>query len=163
MSDEEAAIIEPTANVVQDVLERGRVEPNDTVVVIGPGAIGLLSVMAVRAAGANKVIVVGTTNDLSFRLKVAKEIGADEVVLADQEDAVEAVKQMTNGRGADLVVEASGAPQAIASTVWNGPQNGENYANRFVRENLNILSLGCCLVEGVYHFFNLSTGVYLLG
>ncbi len=117
MSDEEAAIIEPTANVVQDVLERGRVEPNDTVVVIGPGAIGLLSVMAVRAAGANKVIVVGTTNDLSFRLKVAKEIGADEVVLADQEDAVEAVKQMTNGRGADLVVEASGAPQAIASTV----------------------------------------------
>jgi L-iditol 2-dehydrogenase len=117
MSDEEAAIVEPAANVVQDVLERGKVEPNDTVVVIGPGAIGLLSVMAARAAGAGKVIVVGTAKDLPFRLKVAQEIGADEIVLADEGDAVAAVQRMTDGRGADYVVEASGSPRAIASAV----------------------------------------------
>jgi L-iditol 2-dehydrogenase len=114
---EEAAVIEPAANVVQDVLERGRVEPNDTVAIIGPGTIGLLSVMAARAAGAGRVIVVGTRSDLPLRLPTAKEIGADEVIVAEDEDPIEAVQRITGGRGADLVVEASGSPRAIASAV----------------------------------------------
>ncbi len=117
MSYEEAAVVEPTANVVQDVLERGRVEPNDTVVILGPGTIGLLSVMAARAAGAGKVIVVGARGDAPMRLPKAKELGADEVIQVEEEDPVEAVKRITGGRGADLVVEASGSPHAIASTV----------------------------------------------
>lgn len=117
MSYEEAAVVEPTANVVQDVLERGRVEPNDTVVILGPGTIGLLSVMAARAAGAGKVIVVGARGDAPMRLPKARELGADEVIQVEEEDPVEAVKRITGGRGADLVVEASGSPHAIASTV----------------------------------------------
>lgn len=117
MSFEEAAVVEPTANVVQDVLERGRVEPNDTVVILGPGTIGLLSVMAARAAGAGTVIVVGARGDIPMRLPKAKELGADEVIQAEEEDPVEAVRRITGGRGADLVVEASGSPRAIASAV----------------------------------------------
>lgn len=117
LSFEDAAVIEPTANVVQDVLERGRVEPNDTVVIIGPGAIGLLSVMAVKSAGAGKVILIGTSNDLPLRLKIAEEIGVDEIIIADQVDSVDAVMKITNGRGADLVVEASGSSNAVSSTV----------------------------------------------
>ena len=60
ISYEEGALVEPTANVVQDVLERGIVEANDFVAVIGPGPIGLLSVMAAKAAGARTVALVGT-------------------------------------------------------------------------------------------------------
>ncbi len=117
LSYEDAAVVEPTANVVQDVLERARVEPNDTVVIIGPGTIGLLSLMAARAVGAGRVIVVGALQDRDERLPLAKDIGADEIVVAGEDDPVEAVMRITNGRGADLVVEASGAPLAVASTV----------------------------------------------
>jgi len=114
---EEGAVVEPAANVVQDVLERGRVEPNDTVAVLGPGPIGLMALMAARAVGAGRVIVVGAKEDEEMRLPIAKELGADAVVVAGREDPVQAVMDLTQGRGADLVVEASGSPKAIASTV----------------------------------------------
>jgi L-iditol 2-dehydrogenase len=117
VTDEEAAVVEPAANVVQDVLERGRVEPNDTVAVLGPGTIGLLSVMAARAAGAGKVIVIGAEQDRAMRLPLAKELGADETIMVEDEDPTEAVHRITGGRGADLVVEASGSAHAIRSTV----------------------------------------------
>ena len=117
MTYEEAAVIEPAANAVQDVLERARVYANDSVVIFGPGPIGLLSLMAARAAGAGLVIMVGTSADEPMRLPVARQLGADITILADQEDTVETVMRLTNGRGADLVVEASGAPAAIAASV----------------------------------------------
>jgi len=116
MTYEEAAVVEPAANVVQDVLERGLVFANDTVVIFGPGPIGLLALMAARAGGAGKIIMIGTSIDEKMRLPVAAELGVDEIILADKQDTVEAVMRLTNGRGADLVVEASGAAQAIAAS-----------------------------------------------
>ncbi|OGN75579.1 MAG: hypothetical protein A2X25_07645 [Chloroflexi bacterium GWB2_49_20] len=117
MTFEEAALIEPTANAVQDVLERGQVVANDTVVVIGPGPIGLLSIGAAKAGGAGKVIAIGTSVDEAFRLPVALEMGADNILLADKQDAVSEVMRLTDDRGADLVVEASGSMQGIQSAV----------------------------------------------
>jgi len=114
MSYEEGAMVEATANVVQDVIERGGVEPNDFVVVLGPGPIGLLSVMAAKAAGATRVVLVGTQSDESIRLPAGLQVGADEIIVADREDVVNRISQMTNGRGADLVVEATGSPKAIS-------------------------------------------------
>ncbi|MFV1858830.1 MAG: zinc-binding dehydrogenase [Anaerolineales bacterium] len=116
VSFQEAALVEPTANVVQDVLERGIVEPNDFVVVLGPGPIGLLSVMVAKAAGARTVALIGTAADESLRLPLGREIGADEIIVSGQQDIVRAVQGLTDGRGADLVVEASGAAPAIAAT-----------------------------------------------
>jgi L-iditol 2-dehydrogenase len=112
-----AALVEPAANVVQDVLERGRVDPNDTVVVLGAGPIGLLSVMCAKAAGAGKVFLVGVSSDEKMRFPVAREIGVDGIYYVDKVDAVNEINKVTDGRGADLVVEASGAPTAIYSTV----------------------------------------------
>lgn len=118
ISYEEGALVEPTANVVQDVIERGIVEANDFVVVIGPGPIGLLSVMAAKAAGARTVALVGTHADENIRIPIAKEVGADEIIIADRVDVVKEVNRLTNERGADLVVEASGAPAAIAQLPY---------------------------------------------
>ncbi len=117
MTFEEAAVVEPAVNAVQDAVLRPGLEPNDTVVVFGPGAIGLLAVMAVKAAGAGKVIVVGTSADASMRLPVAEQIGVDAVIVADRHDTVGEVMRLTHGRGADLVVEASGAASAIRDSV----------------------------------------------
>lgn len=117
VSFEEAALVEPTCNAVHDVLERGRVEPEDFVVVLGPGPIGLLSAMVAKAEGARKVMIVGTPQDEELRLKTAREVGIDVVVNLAEQDPVEMVKDLTGGWGADLVVEASGAEPAIRTAV----------------------------------------------
>jgi L-iditol 2-dehydrogenase len=116
MSDEEAAVVEPTANAVHDVIERARLEAGDFVVVLGPGPIGLLAAMAARAGGAQHVVVVGRSIDEDLRLPKARELGFETVLNAERENILEAVLDLTGGLGADLVVECTGSPSAIALT-----------------------------------------------
>jgi len=117
MSYDVAAVVEPTANTVHDVVERAKVTAGDFVVVLGPGPIGLLAGLTARAAGARHVAVVGTPADEALRLKKARELGFETVINVAQENPVERVLDLTGGLGADLVIECSGAPAAIASTV----------------------------------------------
>ncbi len=117
VSFEEAALVEPTCNVVHDVLERGRVEPEDFVVVFGPGPIGLLAAMVARAEGAREVVIIGTPKDEELRLPVARELGFTEVLNLAEVNPIERIMELTNGRGADLVVEASGAEPAINQSI----------------------------------------------
>lgn len=117
VSFEQAALVEPTANVVHDVLERSRVEAEDFVVVLGPGPIGLLAAQCARAEGARAVMIAGTPADEKLRLKTARQLGLDHVVNVAEESALERCLELTEGRGADLVVEASGAEAAINDAV----------------------------------------------
>jgi threonine dehydrogenase-like Zn-dependent dehydrogenase len=80
--------------------------PGDTVLILGPGQRGLASVIAARAAGADTIIVTGLTRDAP-KLTLAKDLGADHVIDVEQEDATQQVKELTNGRGADVVIEVS--------------------------------------------------------
>jgi len=117
VQDTVGAVIEPVANVVHDVLERATILGGDTVVVIGPGPIGLLAAMAADSAGACRVIVIGVDADESLRLAKARELGFSSVVNAQRQDAVAVVAELTGGVGADVVVECSGSVGGIASTV----------------------------------------------
>ncbi len=117
MSYETAAVVEPTANTVTDVIERGRIEAGDFVVVLGPGPIGLLAGLTARAAGARHVVMVGTPADEALRLPKARELGFETVINVARQNPLETVMDLTGGIGADLVVECSGAPPAIASAV----------------------------------------------
>jgi len=117
MSYELAAVVEPTANAVHDVVERARVDAGDFVVVLGPGPIGLLAALSARASGARHVVIVGTPADEALRLKKARELGFGTVINVAQQDPVKTVQELTGGLGADLVIECSGAAPAIASTV----------------------------------------------
>ena len=117
MSYDLASLVEPTANTVHDVVERAKVEAGDFVVVIGPGPIGLLAAMTARAGGARHVVIVGTPADEAIRLKKARELRFETVLDVSKTDPVEVVRDLTNGIGADLVIECSGATSAIASTV----------------------------------------------
>jgi threonine dehydrogenase-like Zn-dependent dehydrogenase len=80
--------------------------PGDTVLVLGPGQRGLASVIAARAAGAGTIIVTGLARD-AHKLALARELGADHVIDVEAEDARARVKELTGGRGADVVVEVS--------------------------------------------------------
>ena len=112
-----AALAEPFAIVIHEVLERGVVEPGDTVVVVGAGSIGLMSAFAAKKAGAGQVIVLGTNADEGLRFPVAKKLGIKQIVNVQKKNAVARVMELTNGRGADLVVEASGAEQGIRTAA----------------------------------------------
>jgi L-iditol 2-dehydrogenase len=120
-----AAVVEPTANAVHDVLERAGVVAGDFVVVLGPGPIGLLSALAARAAGARHIVVVGAPQDEALRLDKARALGFQTVLNVAHHDVPEAVMDLTGGLGADLVIECSGSPSAIAGTVDLVRKNGK--------------------------------------
>ncbi len=109
VSYEEAAMVEPLACVLRGLHETG-VEIGDTVVVIGGGPIGLMFVQVAKLTGCNVISVVKRESQVS----AAKRLGADEVVQITQvQDAVEAVRALTpERRGADVVIEAVGRPEA---------------------------------------------------
>jgi threonine dehydrogenase-like Zn-dependent dehydrogenase len=106
----EAALIEPLALVVRS-LEQSKPMLGDTVAVIGPGALGMMHVLAYKAAGAAKVIAVGLDQDLA-RLKIAKELGADGIINISREDPAASVKAITGRAGVDIVVETASSPKA---------------------------------------------------
>ena len=85
----------------------------DTVVILGAGPLGICHMIKARMLGADKVIMTDTSQ---FRLDMAKQFGADlTLCLADttEDERVEMVYQMTGGRGADVVVECAGEPEAF--------------------------------------------------
>jgi L-iditol 2-dehydrogenase len=86
--------------------------PADTVVILGQGLVGSLMLQVMKARGTGHVIAVDA---LDNRCDLAAELGADEVVHAGREDAVTAVRKLTNGAGAPLVVYAVGGPAGPAA------------------------------------------------
>ena len=117
IGDDIAALAEPMAIAVHQVTERSRVECQDFVVVSGAGPIGILCAFVAKACGAGTVAVTGVDACEYARFPAAKALGADVVINVQKRDALETVMDMTNGKGADLVIETSGAPGAIAQIV----------------------------------------------
>lgn len=101
-----AAMTEPLA-CTHHAVEKTEVRDGDVVVVIGPGPIGLLTAQVAKSRGA-RVVITGLTND-QVRLDKAKEIGIDYVVNIQEVGLKDFVNDLTNGYGADIVYECSGA------------------------------------------------------
>ena len=125
ISDLAGALTEPLACVVHGALERPRVMPQDVAVVAGPGTIGLLTLQAVKSAGA-RVHVLGTDAD-AHRLRLAEELGADGVYNVQRDQYRDAISDVTGGVGEDIVYECSGAGPA-AQTLLELVRRGGQYA-----------------------------------
>src|SRR5438309_7078236 len=110
MSDEEATLVVTAGTAMYGLTELGGLVAGESIVVTGPGPIGLLGVAVAKALGAQPVILTGTRDN---RLEIGRELGADHVINVRQQDAVEAVQRMMNGGGVDYVLECAGAPNAI--------------------------------------------------
>jgi threonine dehydrogenase-like Zn-dependent dehydrogenase len=111
----EAACCEPLGLVVRS-LEQSKPMVGDTVAILGPGSLGLMHLLAYKAAGASKVIVIGLDHDRE-RFEIARNLGADCIVNLSKQDGVEAVMECTNGMGADIVVETASSAKATEMTV----------------------------------------------
>jgi L-iditol 2-dehydrogenase len=110
MSDEEATLIVTAGTAMYGLDALGGMIAGQSLVVTGPGPIGLMSVAVGKALGAQPVILTGTRD---ARLNLGLKLGADHVVNVGREDAVEAVKRITCGKGVHYVMECSGAPNAL--------------------------------------------------
>jgi threonine dehydrogenase-like Zn-dependent dehydrogenase len=111
----DAAFLEPISLTVR-TLEHVKPMVGDTVVIIGPGSIGMFHLQAFKSAGASIVIVIGLDQDAK-RFAIAKKLGADHIVNGSKEDVVKRVRELTNGLGADIVVETANHPSTVPLSV----------------------------------------------
>src|SRR6202043_1411294 len=108
----EACFVEPV-NTCMKGIEALRLQPGETVLAIGQGPIGIILSVLARRAGATVI-----TSDLyPERLKIAKSLGFEHTIDASQSDAVQCVRQQTEGRGADAVMLAVGSNALIRSAM----------------------------------------------
>jgi threonine dehydrogenase-like Zn-dependent dehydrogenase len=115
MSDEEATLVVTAGTAMYGLTELGGLVAGESVVVTGPGPIGLLGVAVAKALGAQPVILTGTRDN---RLKIGLELGADHVVNVRKEpDVVAAVKTLNGGKGVDYVLECAGGPTSVNDAI----------------------------------------------
>jgi threonine dehydrogenase-like Zn-dependent dehydrogenase len=105
-----AAFTEPLSCALHGV-ERGDIKFDDVVVVAGCGPIGLGMIAGAKSKNPNMVVALDMAQD---KLEIAKECGADVIINIGSEDAVSKIKDMTGGYGADVYLEGSGHPSAVA-------------------------------------------------
>ncbi|MBR0799388.1 alcohol dehydrogenase catalytic domain-containing protein [Bradyrhizobium jicamae] len=122
MSDAEATLVVTAGTSMYGLTELGGLVAGESVVVIGPGPIGLLAVAVAKALGANPVVLTGTRNG---RLAIGRELGADRVININDEDAVSVVKQLTGGVGADYVVECAGTEATLNQAIHMTNRGGK--------------------------------------
>ncbi len=155
---EEAALLEPLACAINGSDAAG-ISLGDSVVLIGSGPIGLTHLQLARLKGASKVIVTDLREE---RLKIASMLGADVVIDASKEDQLSRVKELTEGLGADVVIEAVGLPdtwelafkmtrKAGTTLFFGGCPSGARIALDTERIHYEDLTL-----KGIFHHTPLS-------
>lgn len=121
MSFEEGALVEPFSVSYFAIWGNGGyVSASDDVVVSGAGPIGLCASVIAKTAGARVTVF----ENIEFRRNIAKNLGVDNVINPQEVHIQEAIQDITEGRGADLVVEASGNDKAIAAAFELAGHNG---------------------------------------
>lgn len=130
ISFEEGAVLTLVGTSMYAYERIGWVRPGETVVVTGPGAMGLVSAQLAKIMGAGRVIMTGTREE---RLAIGRQMGVDITLNVHDVDVRDAVMELTNGVGADMVVECTGQPGPCAE------------AFDIIRKN------GRISINGVYH------------
>ena len=123
MTDEEATLVVTAGTTMYGLTELGGLVAGESLVVIGPGPIGLLGVAVAKALGADPVILIGTRND---RLEIGKKLGADFVLnVKEENDIVNSVKSLVGDLGADYVVECAGTEKALDDAIMMTNRGGK--------------------------------------
>lgn len=112
ISFEAGALSSVIGNGYRMIVAHGKMKPNESVLITGPGALGLCTVIAAKEAGLAPIIVTGVGENDESRLALAREFGADYTIRLDQEDGLTRIMEITGGKGVDAVMECAGAAPA---------------------------------------------------
>ena len=115
----EASMLEAVA-VAMHAVSLAEAPPDGSALVIGAGTIGLLILQALRAAGYSRVFITDVDDT---RLKLAKDLGATETILADA-NTLDRISKLTSGTGADVALEAVGRTETIKSAISSVRKGG---------------------------------------
>ncbi|GAB4460286.1 MAG: alcohol dehydrogenase catalytic domain-containing protein [Anaerolineae bacterium] len=121
MDSDVSTLITTAATSLYGIRRIGGIQAGETVLVFGPGAIGLMAVVMARLLGAGTIILAGTRAE---RLELGLKLGADIGINVREENVVERVMALTGGVGADAVLECAGTPQAAVDAVEAARKNG---------------------------------------
>lgn len=114
ITSKEGALVEPLA-VGMHAAAQGNVKLGDSVVILGSGCIGLVTLLACKAYGATDITVVDV---MPKRLEYAMKLGATRVINAKEEDAVSKMDEITGGKGVNVVIETAGSKITIKQTAY---------------------------------------------
>jgi len=113
--DVEAAILEPATTGAR-AIRTNEITPGSFIAMFGPGPFGQFIMQNMAATSPSRLVMVGLSSDKE-RLELAKQLGATDVIMADLEDPVQKINEMTGGHGADVVVEATGDVNAVTQAL----------------------------------------------
>lgn len=114
ISTKEGALVEPLA-VGMHAAGQGKVGLGDSIVILGAGCIGLMTLLSCKAYGATDITVVDI---MDKRLDHAMKLGATRVINAKETDVIQKIEEITGGRGADVVLETAGSKVTIQQTPY---------------------------------------------
>lgn len=135
MSDAEATLVVTAGTAMYGLTEMGGLVAGESVVVTGPGPIGLLGAAVAKALGADPVILTGTRDN---RLDIGVRLGADHAVNVLREEPVMAVRRLNNNQGVDYVLECSGAATAVNEAVRMVSRGGKVCLAAFPKEPVEV-------------------------
>ena len=118
---DDGALIDPIASAYRPI-KKAMINSTDIVVIFGSGPIGLYALQIALQEGAKQVIVVGGSDDR--KLKLAKRLGAYSTINTKKDDPNKIIKEITNGKMADVVIEATGVPSIINTCFECLKKNG---------------------------------------
>jgi 2-desacetyl-2-hydroxyethyl bacteriochlorophyllide A dehydrogenase len=118
---EQACMVTTAASPLWAIDLMGGYVAGETVLVLGPGPIGLIAVQLCKALGAERVILSGTRDS---RLEIGKRHGADFTINVRRENLADRVSEITQGKGADSVLECAGGPTSMQEALENVKRGG---------------------------------------
>ncbi|MAJ13880.1 MAG: alcohol dehydrogenase [SAR116 cluster bacterium] len=149
MTDEEATLVVTAGTTMYGLTELGGLIAGESLVVIGPGPIGLLGVAVAKALGADPVILIGTRDD---RLKIGKKLGADFVLNVKEEpDIINSVKSLVGNVGADYVVECAGTEQALNDAIMMTNRGGKICLAAFPHDSIKV-NIPYMVINNIYMY-----------
>ena len=145
MSDEVATLVVTAGTSMYGLTELGGLVAGESVVVIGPGPIGLLAVAVAKSLGASPVILIGTREN---RLKIGQKLGADIILNAKEVDVEHEVKAIT-GKGADYIIDCAGSEETVNQSIHMANRGGKVCLAAFPKKPVNF-DIGHLAVNKIY-------------
>jgi threonine dehydrogenase-like Zn-dependent dehydrogenase len=151
LTDDDVLFVGDILTTGYDAVRKAGMQPGDVVAVVGCGPVGLCTLMSARALGAGRVVGIDSVKD---RLELAESLGAIPVNFKE-DDPEDVIREMTDWRGADVVVDAVGHEAALASTFSLVRQGGTiSLPGMYVEDHASV-PIGDMWLKNI----NLVTGV----